>query len=201
MICVPRLVDTKFGKAGGIKHDLGHAESAKKSERCGKAWTKKRHNANGQAAMSARVPAWLTAVKGQPIRVIPERARIVRQIFDWSAKGLGQYVICDKLIKANMPAWGPVYKGRPPCWTPFYVSAILSSRAVIGEYTPHAKKAGKRIPDGPPVADYYTAVVPALAVAKGTGCPHGLRPKRIRGGPPLWPEQVLYQECRIRREA
>ena len=57
----------------GIKHDLGHAESAKKSERCGKAWTKKRHNANGQAAMSARVPAWLTAVKGQPIQARPER--------------------------------------------------------------------------------------------------------------------------------
>lgn len=31
---------------------------------------------------------------------------------------------------------------------------------MIGEYTPHAKKAGKRIPDGPPVADYYPAVAP-----------------------------------------
>jgi hypothetical protein len=59
-----------------------------------------------------------------------------------------------------VPAWGPVYKGKLPRWTPFYVSAILSSRALIGEYTPHAKKAGKRIPDGPPVADYYPAVVP-----------------------------------------
>jgi hypothetical protein len=143
----------------GIEIDRANSESSMKSERCGKAWRAKRSTANGKAAMSARVPAWCRAVKGQPIRIIPERAKIVRQMFHWAARGLGQYAICDRLIKQGVPAWGPIYKGRPPRWTPFYVSAILSSRAVIGEYTPHSKKDGKRVPDGDPVPDYYPAVV------------------------------------------
>jgi DNA invertase Pin-like site-specific DNA recombinase len=79
----------------GIEIDRANSESALKSERCGAAWSKKRQNANGKAAMSARVPAWLKAVKGQPIRVIPERVTVVRKMFEWAAKGLGQYVICD----------------------------------------------------------------------------------------------------------
>jgi hypothetical protein len=99
--------------------------------------------------MSARVPAWLKAVKGQPIQVIPERAAIVRKVFEWAAKGLGQYAICDKLIAAETPAWGPVFKGRPPRWNPFYINSILSSRAVIGEYTPHTKTDRKRRQETP----------------------------------------------------
>jgi hypothetical protein len=47
---------------------------------------------------------------------------------------------------------------------PFYVSSILSSRSVIGEYTPHTKKiingTRKRLPDGAPVENYYPAVIP-----------------------------------------
>ena len=139
-------------------------ESERKSERCGAAWSKKRQNANGKEAMSARVPAWLKAVKGQPIRVIPERVTVVRKMFEWAAKGLGQYVICDKLIKGGVSPWGPARKGKPPRWTPFYVSSILSSRSIIGEYTPHTKKivndTRKRVADGAPVENYYPAVIP-----------------------------------------
>ena len=144
----------------GIEIDRANRESSIKSERCGNAWRAKRSKATGTSAMSARVPAWCRAVKGQPIRIIPERGKIVRQMFKWAARGLGQYAICDRLIAQGVPAWGPIYKGRPPRWTPFYVSAILSSRAVVGEYTPHTKKDGKRVPDGDPVPDYYPAVVP-----------------------------------------
>jgi Recombinase len=75
--------------------------------------------------MSPRVPLWLKALKGKPIEVIPERAAIVRKMFEWAAKGLGAYMICDKLVKPGVPPWGPVYKGRPPRWTPYYVSDTL----------------------------------------------------------------------------
>jgi hypothetical protein len=117
----------------GIEIDRGNSESARKSERCGAAWSRKRKEANGKAAMSARVPLCLKAEKGKPIEKIPERAAIVRKMFEWAAKGLGQFIICDKLIDANVPPWGPTYKGRAPRWTPAYVSSILPSRAVIGE--------------------------------------------------------------------
>jgi hypothetical protein len=148
----------------GIEHDRGVSESRMKSERCGEAWTKKRHTASGKAAMSARLPAWLKAEKGKPIEIRPTRAAIVRQIYDWVAEGIGQYQICDKLIKKNVPAWGPVYKKKPPRWTPAYVQEILSTRKVIGEYQPMTKRIingrKQRVPDGPLVEDYYPQVVP-----------------------------------------
>jgi Recombinase/Resolvase, N terminal domain len=137
-------------------------ESLGKSERCGSAWTKKRHNANGNAAMSSRVPNWLKAEKGKPIQVISERAKIVRQIFQWAAQGLGQYQITDKLIAAKVPPWGPIRNGRPPRWTPAYVRDILASRSVLGEYQPKKvihEKGRRRIDDGPLVPDYYPQVI------------------------------------------
>jgi DNA invertase Pin-like site-specific DNA recombinase len=148
----------------GVEIDRANAESVMKSERVGAAWTRKRQQANGKAAMSARVPAWLKAVKGQPVQAIPERVAIVKRIFEWASKGLGQYIICDKLIACGVPAWGPVFKGKGPRWTPFYVSSILSSRAVIGEYQPHTKRMvnglRKRVADGAAVENYYPAVIP-----------------------------------------
>jgi len=62
----------------GIEIDRANFESKTKSDRCGAAWAKKRGNADGQAAMTARVPNWLKAEKGKPIRIIPERARFVK---------------------------------------------------------------------------------------------------------------------------
>ena len=90
----------------GVEIDRAYCESSIKSERCGKAWRAKRSKANGKAAMSARVPAWCKAVKGQAIQLIPERAKIVRQMFRWAARGLGQYAICDRLIAQGVPALG-----------------------------------------------------------------------------------------------
>jgi hypothetical protein len=114
--------------------------------------------------MSARVPAWLEAKKGEPIKVRTERAAIVTQIFEWAATGLGAYLICDKLIRNGVPAWGPTRKGKAPRWTPFYVSDILRNRAVIGEYQPHAIQhvdgVKKRVKDGQSVPDYYPPVIP-----------------------------------------
>lgn len=123
----------------GVEIDRANAESVLKSERVGAAWTKKRQQANAKAAMSARVPLWLKAVKGKPIEVVPKRAAIVRKMFGWAVKDLGAYMICDKLVKAGVPAWGPVFKGRPPRWTPYYVSDTLRNRATIGEYLPTRK--------------------------------------------------------------
>jgi DNA invertase Pin-like site-specific DNA recombinase len=158
----------------GIKHDQGNLESEKKSERCGESWKKKRYNANGKAAMSSRVPAWLKAQKGKPIELRSERAGIVRQIFDWAAQGIGQYAITDRLIRARVPPWGPKRLGVPPRWTPAYVRDILASRAVLGEYQPMSKwtirtddegnavrfKLKQRQPDGPLVTDYYPQIIP-----------------------------------------
>jgi hypothetical protein len=66
-------------------------------------------------------------------------------------------------VPSGAPAWGPVFKGRPLRWTPYYVSDTLRNRATIGEYTPHTRKlingAKQRVPDGEPIM-YYPPVVP-----------------------------------------
>jgi DNA invertase Pin-like site-specific DNA recombinase len=149
-----------------VDYELNRAyqESLNKAERCGSAWTKKRHNANGKAAMSSRVPNWLKAEKGKPIQVIPERVKIVRQIFEWAAQGLGQYQIADKLIAAKIKPWGPKRNGIEPRWTPTYVRDILASRVVLGEYQPkklvHDKNGKRRrIDDGSLVEDYYPQII------------------------------------------
>ena len=71
-------------------------------------------------------------------------------------------MICDKLVKAGVSPWGPVFKGRQPRWTPYYVSDTLRNRAKIGEYTPHTKRlvngVKHRLPDGEPIM-YYPPVV------------------------------------------
>jgi hypothetical protein len=160
----------------GIDIDRANSDSVLKSTRVGTKWAKKRKEADGQSAMSARVPAWLEAKKGQPIQIRHDRAAIVLKMYEWAAKGIGQYAITDKLVAAGIKPWGPKVKGRAPKWTPGYVGDILRSRAVIGEYQPHTKKMvlklsrgkkdGKprlvkaRVPDGPPIKDYYPAVVP-----------------------------------------
>jgi hypothetical protein len=102
------------------------------------------------------------------------RAKIVRQIFEWAAQGLGQYQICDKLIQKGVEPWGPVHKGNPPKWTPAYVGEILRSESVLGHYQPMTKvriekdpETGqqrriplpKRVPDGELVKDYYPQAV------------------------------------------
>jgi hypothetical protein len=69
-----------------------------------------------------------------------------------------------------VPAWGPVYKGRPPRWTPYYVSDTLRNRATIGEYQPHTKRmldgVRKHLPDGAAVENYYPAVIPLALFQK-----------------------------------
>ena len=43
-------------------------------------------------------------------------------------------------------------------WQMSYVSKILTNRAVVGEYQPHTKTGGRRVPVGEPISDYFPAV-------------------------------------------
>jgi DNA invertase Pin-like site-specific DNA recombinase len=139
----------------GLEVDRANNESKIKSERVSAAWSRKRREARGDRAMSSKVPLWLQAEKGQPITPIPERAKLIRRIYQLSLSGLGQYSIADKLNVEGVRPWG-----RTREWTPGYIGELLRSRATIGEYQPHdAPKHGKRTPDGDPNSGYYPAVV------------------------------------------
>jgi DNA invertase Pin-like site-specific DNA recombinase len=80
-----------------------HEESAMKAKRLSAAWEEKRRDASTKA-MTARCPEWLRLVDGE-FELIPERVAIVRQIFEWSASGLGNRQIAARLNRQGIPTF------------------------------------------------------------------------------------------------
>jgi DNA invertase Pin-like site-specific DNA recombinase len=129
-------------------------ESQRKSQRVGAAWRQKKSEANGSRAITSKVPMWLSAKKGEPIQVIPDRAKIVKEIFRMAASGIGKRVIARRLNEGGTPTWG-----RSNGWQDSYVEKILHNRAVLGEYQPHRRTPEGRVPDGEPIVGYFPAVI------------------------------------------
>jgi hypothetical protein len=100
--------------------------------------------------MTRKLPAWVEARSGKPA-LVPDRARIVRRMFELAVKGYGLSLIVRELTRDGVPVWGRSKNG----WSKAYVHKIVAGRAVLGEYQPvcHGK------PDGDPIPDYYPAVI------------------------------------------
>lgn len=129
-------------------------ESEMKSQRLSAAWDAKRRAA-GDKKLTGLCPAWLELSEDRKtFHVIDERAQIVRQIFEDSASGQGSFVITRRLNDSGVPAFG-----KSTGWIQSYVTKILQTRAVLGEFQPHTKQNGKRIPLGDPIPGYYPQVV------------------------------------------
>ena len=114
-----------------LKMQLANEESQKKADRIRESQQKNR--ASGKP-IPGRCPAWIKLKDGK-FEFIPERAEIVRQIFQMTADGVGMRQICDKFNKAKLECWGPgTRKGK--AWWPCVISSILHSEAVIGRFLP-----------------------------------------------------------------
>jgi DNA invertase Pin-like site-specific DNA recombinase len=132
----------------------GHSESAMKSERVGRAWQdKKRRAAENGEPLTARTPAWLRLVDGE-LEVDEAAAAAIRRIYRMATEGYGIGVITKRLNAEGVPV-----VGHAKHWTRSYVAKVLGNRAVVGEYQPYKGRAGKRQPDGKPIAGYYPAVI------------------------------------------
>lgn len=130
-------------------------ESVEKSDRVGRAWKRKRIRAASGEPMTARCPAWLKLAQDRKsYQVIPERAEIVRQIFADTVAGMGMFSIATRLNRAGVPA----FEGKTG-WHRSYLAKTLENRAVIGEFQPHTKVSGTRVPDGEPIKGYYPAII------------------------------------------
>lgn len=95
---------------------------------------------------------------------IPKRVELMREIFELKASGLGYVAIARKLNARGEPT----PRGRRnsngdivSVWTEATIGDLLYNRAVLGEYAPHTghRKAGPRTPDGPPVPNFYPAII------------------------------------------
>lgn len=140
----------------------GNRESEDKSERLREVWAAKRRGVRegGRKKLTRQGPGWLTLVPDDPRHplignwVINERGEIVQRIFRWCVDGLGKEAIARRLNEHEVP---PFKYGDG--WQASAVAELLSDRRVIGELQLYTKRAGKRLPDGEPVAGYFPAII------------------------------------------
>ena len=136
-----------------------HEESAMKSRRLKEAWQNKREQAsNGGRKLTARCPAWLRLSEDKTVfEAIPERAQVIRQIYQMRLEGKGPELIA-KTLNESKPLWMPKNG-----WRKSYIAKILNSQAIRGVYQPHhvikVEQKVKRVPIGKPILDYYPATV------------------------------------------
>lgn len=133
-----------------------HEESKTKSLRLLSAWKEKRKNA-ATKRLTSMCPKWLRPV-GDKFEVIPERAAIVREIFEMKRQGLGKYLIRSTLNKRGTPVWDGTSK-KAQHWHHSYIERILLNRAVLGEFQPYQNINGKRVAEGAPISNYFPAVI------------------------------------------
>jgi DNA invertase Pin-like site-specific DNA recombinase len=137
-----------------VKMGLAHDESRRKSDRVGNAWKNKRDNAKFKK-LTARCPAWLKLADDRShFTLIPDKAEIVRRIFDECVSGIGAYATVRRLNDDKIPS---LARGRP--WQKSSLDKILTNEAAIGLFQPHKKSNGRSVPVGDPIVDYFPAVV------------------------------------------
>jgi DNA invertase Pin-like site-specific DNA recombinase len=153
---------------------LGHEESAKKSERLADLWNEKRAGIS-KRKLTGKCPFWLRlAEDGSRFVIDADRAAIVRRMFALAKAGQGSAAIAKQL---NHDGILSPYR-RP--WNNVSVLAILRSRAVFGEFTPHAGRYKTRKPIGEVIANYYP---PILSETEFYAVQAGIAGRKLQRGP------------------
>lgn len=139
-----------------LKMQLANEESNKKSIRIKEAWTTKRESGK---VMTTQGPAWLKW-NGQGWEIIPERAAVVKEIFQLTVAGRGRSAICNILNGRKEPTFGDGVCG----WWSAYVSKLLRNESVIGRWQAHKlvkDENGKEtsVPDGEPREGYFPRII------------------------------------------
>jgi DNA-binding CsgD family transcriptional regulator len=101
-------------------------------------------------------PAWLGLSQDRTSFIfIPERAKIVRRIFELSIAGFGGYTIAKQLNAQKVPSFGP-----SPKWDQSTIHNMLRNRATFGEYQPGKHRIKKSLPvDGTAIQNFYPPVI------------------------------------------
>ena len=127
------------------------------SERVSKAWLKKRQDLEQGERLTKKTVAWVNPETWKPI---PEKAKVVKEIFEMYANNFGISEIVKKLNGNKTPCLGI---GK--VWNTGYIHSLLKSRAVIGEFQPHKTyrkegiKSYKRQKSGVPIKNYYPPII------------------------------------------
>lgn len=163
-----------------------HEESASKSDRICRAYAQKRLDAvNSKTIVTSRGPSWLKLSEKEFV-IIPERAALVRRVYQMNADGMGKLTIAKKLNSENVPtfeSWRS-YSEKPRGWFGSTIGNLLKNRAVLGYYQPGKldQQTGKSIPDGPEIEGYYPPIISKELWYQANSrprAPRGPRAKRV----------------------
>jgi len=136
-----------------------HDENRSRGKKVKDAWMEKKRLARETGEiLSRRGPYWVE-FNGKGFDLVPDRAAIVRRMFDEATGGIGAVT-----ISARLNAEGIKPFGKANGWHAHYILTTLHNRSCIGEYQPsNAVKQGNgrtlRTPDGDGIPGYYPPVV------------------------------------------
>ncbi len=133
-----------------------HDESEAKSKRLSAVWEEKRSRID-ERKMTAAAPAWVRLSEDRTeFALIPEAASAVEVIFRKKLEGKGTERI-EKELNGDPRVWKPAVSSRNKTggWRKSYITKILRSRAVIGEFQPLKK--GQAV--GEPILNYYPPAI------------------------------------------
>jgi DNA invertase Pin-like site-specific DNA recombinase len=120
---------------------------------------KRKKARDGKGTLSAKPPGWLRVdADGKP-ELIPERAAVVRRIFDMAIDGKGVEAIVKRLTADKVPPMG-----YADAWNKTYVHNLLTGRQVLGEVQPgvclrDAEGREVRQAEGAAIAGHYPAAI------------------------------------------
>jgi DNA invertase Pin-like site-specific DNA recombinase len=136
-----------------------HEESNTKGLRIRAVNDKKRSQAAKGKPFTTKRPGWLDWNKDtKQFEVIPERAKIVQEIYETADQGRSYHRIAQIFNERGEPTWG-----NSAHWHGSYVRKVLTTSAVVGTWTPHVipkvtSGPPKRIPQAP-IENYFPTVV------------------------------------------
>ncbi|MCW8880210.1 MAG: recombinase family protein [Kangiellaceae bacterium] len=140
---------------------IANLESQRKSDLLSQTWAGKRKEAKkGNRKLTSRCPGWLVLNKDKTeFGVIPDRARVVNDIFRMAINGVGKRLIAKSLNDRQVATFG-----KASHWYETTVAKYLKSRAVLGEYQPKVYsqgKSGRGVPDESTgvISDYFPRIV------------------------------------------
>jgi DNA invertase Pin-like site-specific DNA recombinase len=171
-----------------VELSRGHRESKRKSDLIKASWDMRKRNAREKKQPhKGHLPAWVECQDGK-LKLIPERAAVVKRLFRLTIDGYGLVSIIHKFEEEKIPPFGPVvirdgrkrsqFCGR---WQRAYLSKILRDRRAVGEFQPCRREGHKKIPDGDPISGYFPAVVTEdeFHAARAAATQRRMKPGRV----------------------
>jgi DNA invertase Pin-like site-specific DNA recombinase len=141
-------------------------ESERKSERIAAARKQERKRLRDKKeVVTHMLPAWIAEEGGKTV-LIPDRAAVVKRLYELAAAGYGTRAIVARMTRDGVP---PI--GKKTTWCRSYVVKLLRDKRVLGQHQPTC--GGQR--DGEPVEGFYP---PAVSLEEWRAARAGMQQRR-----------------------